>query len=97
MKKSAINQFRWIGLIEGSSLVILLFIAMPLKYWAGLPEVVTVIGSLHGGLFICYILFTLYTTFKVKWSIIWLVSAVAVAFIPFGNFVLDRRIQTKFT
>ncbi|MFD2654679.1 DUF3817 domain-containing protein [Gracilibacillus thailandensis] len=92
-----IKRFRILGIIEGASLVILLFLAMPLKYWGGLPEIVTVVGSIHGALFIVYILFTLYTTFKVRWSFIWLFSAVAVAFIPFGNFVLDRRIQAKYS
>ncbi len=96
MKKSVINRFRLVGLVEGSSLLILLFIAMPLKYWAGLPEVVTVVGSIHGAFFIGYILFTLYTTFKVRWSLLWLISAVAVAFIPFGNMVLDKRLQIKY-
>ncbi|MGN8646457.1 DUF3817 domain-containing protein [Gracilibacillus sp. HCP3S3_G5_1] len=93
----AIEHFRIVGIIEGTSLVLLLFLAMPLKYWAGLPEVVTVVGAIHGILFIIYILFTLYTTYKVRWSLRWFFSAVAVAFIPFGNFVLDKRLQAKYS
>ncbi|UOQ84987.1 DUF3817 domain-containing protein [Gracilibacillus salinarum] len=91
-----INRFRIIGFLEGSSLLLLLFLAMPLKYWAGLPEVVTVFGSVHGGLFIVYILFTIYTTITVRWHFIWFLSAVIVAFIPFGNFILDKRIRLSF-
>jgi integral membrane protein len=93
MKHSPISYFRISGFIEGSSLLILLFIAMPLKYFAGLPEVVTVVGSLHGFFFVLYILITGFTTLKVKWHLGWPIAAVIVAFIPFGNFILDWRLK----
>ncbi|EAR65926.1 YdzA [Bacillus sp. NRRL B-14911] len=81
------------GFLEGGSLLVLLFIAMPLKYFAGFPEAVTVVGSLHGFLFVTYLFIIAYVTFKVRWSFIWVASALAVAFIPFGNFVLDSRLR----
>lgn len=93
MLKSRLGRFRLIGLLEGGSLVLLLFIAMPLKYWAGLPEVVSVVGMLHGGLFTVYCLAILYTTFAVRWPLYYSVIAFIVAFIPFGNFVLDSRLK----
>lgn len=52
MLHTPIGRLRTMGFIEGMSLLILLFIAMPLKYWAGLPLAVTIVGSVHGGLFI---------------------------------------------
>ncbi|WP_166805778.1 DUF3817 domain-containing protein [Jeotgalibacillus sp. R-1-5s-1] len=97
MMKTDIGRFRMMGLLEGGSLLILLFIAMPLKYMAGIPEAVTLVGSIHGFLFVVYVMLALYTTFKIRWHFMWLFSAVAVAFIPFGNFVLDRRIEKKFS
>lgn len=93
MLKTTIGQFRLSGFIEGASLLILLFIAMPLKYGAGYAEAVTVVGSLHGFFFILYLLVVAYTTYKIRWSLKWVVSAVAVAFIPFGNIILDRFIK----
>ncbi|WP_077214710.1 DUF3817 domain-containing protein [Bacillus dakarensis] len=93
MLKTAIGRFRFFGHIEGASLLILLFIAMPLKYGAGLPEAVRVVGSLHGFFFILYLFVIAYTTFKIRWSFKWVVSAVAVAFIPFGNLVLDSFLK----
>jgi integral membrane protein len=93
MLSSAIGRFRLMGFIEGLSLLILLFIAMPLKYYAGLPEVVTVIGSLHGVFFIMYLVTIAYVTFKIRWSFIWVSSAIAVAFIPFGNLFLDAKLR----
>ncbi|MCA1029732.1 DUF3817 domain-containing protein [Bacillus timonensis] len=93
MLQSPVGRFRVMGFIEGASLLILLFIAMPLKYWAGLPQAVTYVGSIHGFLFILYLFIIAYTTFKVRWSLIWAASAVIVAFIPFGNIVFDARLQ----
>ncbi|MGY3715511.1 DUF3817 domain-containing protein [Sutcliffiella cohnii] len=93
MPKTPIDQFRIIGFIEGASLIVLLFIAMPLKYVANIPEAVTFVGSLHGFLFILYLFIIGYTTLKVRWSFKWIVSAIAVAFIPFGNFLLDMFLK----
>ena len=49
---------RWVtlvGYLEGLSFLVLMFYAMPLKYIAGEPEMVTLFGSLHGGLFVAFI------------------------------------------
>lgn len=97
MQNTAISRFRLMGLLEGGSLLLLVFIAMPLKYWAGFPEAVRFVGSVHGLLFVLYVLMIAYTTFKVRWSILWVVSAFAVAFIPFGNIVLDRFLLRTFS
>jgi integral membrane protein len=93
MLQTPIGRFRMMGFIEGLSLLILLFIAMPLKYFAGLPEVVTVVGALHGAFFITYLFVIAYTTIKIRWSLIWAFSAVIVAFIPFGNIILDSKLK----
>ena len=43
-----LKQFRWVAFLEGLSFVLLLFVAMPLKYWAGLPLAVRIVGMVHG-------------------------------------------------
>ncbi|MDQ0859075.1 DUF3817 domain-containing protein [Bacillus sp. V2I10] len=93
MLQTPIGRFRLMGFIEGASLLILLFIAMPLKHMAGIPMAVTIVGSLHGFFFITYLLIIAYTTYKIRWSFAWVFSAVAVAFIPFGNMILDARLK----
>lgn len=93
MFHSPIGRFRLMGFLEGLSLLVLLFIAMPLKYLAGFPEVVTFVGSLHGLFFIMYLATIAYVTFKIRWSFLWVTSAIAVAFIPFGNLVLDAKLR----
>ena len=93
MIKKPLKRFRFMGLLEGSSLLILVFLAMPLKYFFGLPEAVAVVGAIHGFLFVTYCLAIAYMTFVVKWPFLYSVIAVIVAFIPFGNLIFDRRLQ----
>lgn len=93
MSKKPLKRFRFMGLLEGSSLLILLFLAMPLKYFFGMPEAVRVVGSIHGFLFVSYCLTIVYMTFVVKWPFIYSAIAVIVAFIPFGNIFFDRKLQ----
>ncbi|WP_044022363.1 DUF3817 domain-containing protein [Bacillus sp. SG-1] len=93
MWKTDIGRFRMMGFIEGASLLILLFIAMPLKYIAGIPEAVSVVGALHGFFFILYLVVIAYTTIKVRWAFKWIFGSVLVAFVPFGNMMLDSRLK----
>lgn len=46
---------RWLiiaGIVEGTSTLVLFGVAMPLKYWGGMPEAVTIVGMIHGLLFL---------------------------------------------
>ena len=52
---TALRQLRLVAFLEGSSFLVLLFIAMPLKYLAGLPLAVRVAGSVHGLLFLVFL------------------------------------------
>ncbi|MCG7419495.1 hypothetical protein BHU61_01135 [Macrococcus epidermidis] len=84
------SVFRFFGFLEGGSLLLLMGIAMPLKYMAGKPEVVTVVGSIHGFLFTIYIVTLVLMTIKVKWDWKWPLAGFIVAFIPFGTFIYDH-------
>jgi integral membrane protein len=81
------------GLVEGGSLLLLLFIAMPIKYGLDIPEVVSVVGAIHGFLFITYLFVIAYVTYKVRWSFKWIAGAIIAAFIPFGNIILDSYLK----
>ena len=93
MSEKPLKRFRFMGLLEGSSLLILLFLAMPLKYFFGMPEAVSVVGSIHGFLFVSYCVMIAYMTFIVRWPFVYSVIAVIVAFIPFGNIIFDRKLD----
>lgn len=86
---SYLGRLRWAGLIEGISFILLLFVAMPLKYAAGRPEFVRVIGMLHGILFLAYLLALVQAWIAYGWD--W--KRVGLLFlstlIPFGTFAAD--------
>jgi integral membrane protein len=91
--QTAIGRLRVIGFLEGISYLILLGIAMPLKYFAGLPTAVTVIGMAHGVLFVLFVLAVLQVMFKHRKSILWGIGAFVASLVPFGTFVLDAQIR----
>ena len=90
--KTALGRFRTIAIAEGISFLILLLIAMPLKYLAGFPQAVMVTGWIHGLLFVSYMIAGLDVRSTHQWGFKKVATAVAAAFIPFGPFILDKRI-----
>lgn len=92
MLKTAIGRLRVIGILEGLSFLVLLLIAMPLKYWADSPQMVAIVGSLHGLLFVLYILAVIHVTIKHRWSFWKFAAACAASVLPFGPFVVDRKL-----
>lgn len=98
MKKAfntPLSRFRTIAITEGISFLVLLFVAMPLKYFAGYPEAVLVVGWLHGILFIAYMLSGLEVRKALNWDRKKVAFAVLAAFIPFGPFILDKNLLQK--
>jgi integral membrane protein len=95
MLKTSIGRLSIIALIEGLSYIVLLVIAMPLKYWADIPEAVSFTGALHGLLFVLYLIAVANVTFVHRWSIQKVLFALVASIIPFGNFVLERKLLRK--
>ena len=86
-----IKLFRSISFLEGVSLLILLFIAMPLKYIWENPSYVKVVGMAHGILFIAYVFFALIVKSKLKWNFKTLAIVLIASVIPFGTFYIDKK------
>lgn len=90
-----IRRFRITALAEGSSFLVLLFIAMPMKYLMGMPRVVTVVGAIHGILFLFYVgqLAKLRTAHQCdnRFSF----YAFLASLLPFGPFVFDKHLREK--
>lgn len=91
--KKPVSFLRTIALIEGVSLLVLLGVAMPLKYFAGLPMAVTWVGWIHGVLFLVFCGALLQAMLRVKWPLARGVAVFVAALVPFGPFLLDRRMQ----
>jgi len=78
------------GFIEGTSTLILFFIAMPLKYLAHKPVAVEIAGSIHGGLFVLLVLMLAIAIWRIPISFGTALLGMISAVIPFGPFVFDR-------
>lgn len=91
-----IGQLRLIGFLEGMSFLVLLLIAMPLKYFWQLPEAVRVIGMAHGILFLLYNFYVLVVHLQKQWTYRELGFAIAASFIPLGTFYADSRVFRKY-
>jgi integral membrane protein len=90
-KVSSIAWLRRIALMEGVSFLLLLGIAMPLKYFAGMPMAVKVVGWAHGILFAALCLALLQVLMQTNWPLKRAVLVFVAALLPFGPFVLDRK------
>ena len=90
-----LKEFRWVAFAEGLSFVLLLFVAMPLKYWAGLPLAVRVVGSLHGLLFVAFLWALFRVTLEREWPLKRWLSALVSSVVPFGTFVFDRSLKRE--
>lgn len=89
----ALKSLTIMGYLEGTSFLLLLFIAMPLKYMMGIPEAVKYIGMAHGVLFIAYILILLGAATKIKMPIWAMPAGVLGSFLPFGPFIFDHVLK----
>jgi integral membrane protein len=92
---NSIRNLRWVGIAEGISFLLLLFIAMPIKYMLGIPEVVKYVGWAHGVLFIAYIIAVFAAMRAMQWNLFWVLVALAASLVPFGTFVLDKQLKRR--
>lgn len=92
---NSIRNLRWVGIAEGISFLILLLIAMPIKYMLGIPEVVKYVGWAHGLLFIAYIIAVFAAIRAMQWNGFQVLVALAASLIPIGTFVLDKQLKRR--
>jgi integral membrane protein len=90
-----LRRLRAISIAEGVSYLVLLGIAMPLKYLAGQPEAVSVFGSLHGLLTILFVLAVAHVWAERRWPVRRVILALIASVIPFGAFALDARLRRE--
>lgn len=93
MLNTPLGRLRLLGLLEGVSFLVLLFVAMPLKYLAGMPQMVRVAGSAHGLLFVVFVFAVLDVAVRLRWRPLRVLGALAAAVVPFGPFILDARLR----
>lgn len=86
------SLLRRAALFEGTSLLVLLFIAVPLKYMANLAIAVKVVGPIHGLLFISFIGILYKHAFKRDLSMLQTLIGTLASFIPFGSFIFKAKV-----
>ncbi len=89
--KNVFATFRKIAFLEGLSFLLLLFIAMPLKYLANFPMAVTVVGGIHGVLFIAFLYLAWEVKSEHKKNFSWLIKAFLASILPFGTIIMDKQ------
>ncbi|MBB6612538.1 DUF3817 domain-containing protein [Pontibacter sp. Tf4] len=90
-----LSRFRAVALYEGISYLVLLLIAMPLKYMFGIPELVKYVGWAHGVLFVLYVAFLAQVFFTERWSLLKAIVAFILSLVPFGTFYLEKNLKQE--
>ena len=91
--RTNIGRLRLIAFLEGISLLVLVFVAVPLKYMAGNPSLSKIMGPVHGALFLLFVFNTLSVGIDRGWKFretTWKVLLACI--VPFGTFYIDHKI-----
>jgi len=95
MLQTEIGRLRLAGILEGVSFLVLLFIAMPLKYIWGRPESVSVVGMAHGVLFLLFCLALFMAWDRAGWPVKQTALVFLAALVPFGPFLIDPWLRRE--
>jgi integral membrane protein len=90
---NAIKRFRVISAIEGISFLLLVFIAMPIKYIGENPYPVKVFGMIHGVLFIIFMISLFDAKRKASFDTGFMFQLFVLSLIPFGAYFIEKRVK----
>lgn len=93
--EGALARYRVMAAVVGCGLLVLVFVGMPLQFAAGRPEVVAVVGPLHGFLYIVYLVAALDLARRARFSLLEMLAMVGAGLLPFLAFVIERRITRR--
>ena len=93
MFTNALGRFRVISALEGFSYLLLVFIAMPIKYIGENPYPVKILGMAHGVLFIIFMISLFETKIKKSWNTGMTFQLFVLSLIPFGAFFIEKRVK----
>ncbi|WP_139959479.1 DUF3817 domain-containing protein [Flavicella sediminum] len=94
--KTKIGRLRLLGFLEGISLLLLIAVAVPMKYYFHNPSLTKNLGPIHGALFLLFMMNTLSVGVEQNWKFkttTW--KIILACFIPFGTFYIDKKILRK--
>jgi integral membrane protein len=88
---AAFLRYRILAYVTGTLLVLLVVVAIPLKYLAHHPGPTSVIGTAHGFLFMVYLVTAFDIGIRLRWPWLKLGLVMLAGTIPFASFVAERR------
>lgn len=88
-------MLRAVAALEGLSYVLLVFVAMPLKYGWDMPQPVRILGMAHGALFLAYLVAVLRAARARRWEWLAIAHALSASVVPFGTLSLDAALRDE--
>ena len=92
---TSLGRLRAVAIIEGISFLLLLFVAMPMKYVWDIPQAVRITGMVHGLLFIAFSIALLVAGLDRRWGLGRMTVVFLSSLIPFGTFLMDRSLKRE--
>lgn len=92
MKGRSLRSLSISGLLEGLSLLLLLFIAVPVKYFWHHEQMVKVVGPIHGGIFLLYVVIAVVATLEYEWNLKTFLLILLASIVPFGFLFVEFKI-----
>jgi integral membrane protein len=93
--EGALKRYKLMAYVVGTGLIILVFIGIPLKAWAGAPQVARYVGVAHGFLYIVYLLAALDLARRARFTLLQMAAMVGAGFLPFLAFIIERRVERR--
>ncbi|MFC4726680.1 DUF3817 domain-containing protein [Coralloluteibacterium thermophilus] len=90
-----LRRMRAVSILEGTTLLLLVLVAVPLKHLAGIPQASAVMGPVHGMAFLLYVWMLIQTVSGGGWSRAEVARMLGAAFIPFGAFANERALARR--
>jgi integral membrane protein len=91
----ALIRYRVMAYIVGTGLLLLVFVAVPLQYGAGIDLVARIVGTIHGYLYIVYLIAAADLARRARWRLLRIVAVVAAGFLPFLAFIVEHRVYEQ--
>ena len=91
--QNGLKALRLCSILEATTLIVLLFVAVPLKHLGHFPVAVTIMGPLHGLAFLAYVWAVFDTTANMRWKAHEIARLVLAAFVPFAGFSTGRYLD----
>ena len=88
---AALTRFRVMAYVVGVLLLVLVFVAMPLKYFADQPTMVAIVGPLHGFLYMVYLVTAFDLAVRAKWPFLRTLLVLLAGTVPVMSFVAERK------